>query len=277
MIQLIADSGATNTEWRVLDGSSVKAVRTEGVSPVQLKPARIKTIVSKEVLPVAGSDVERIWFYGAGVVGEMKDTLVEILQKIFPKAEVTVESDMLAACRALFGGGKGIACILGTGSNCCFWDGEAMTSTARAGGFILGDEGSGAYMGKRLLSDYVKDIVPNTLASEMLRRFNLSYEEIVAKVYHQEAPGRYLASFSPYIAERRNHPYMKNLIADSLEEFISRNVVRYDPKRYAVGFVGSVAEAYQDVISQMFRNAGFKLGPLCASPIEGLVKYHSGR
>lgn len=277
MIQLIADSGATSTEWRVLDGSSVKAVRTEGVSPVQIKPAKIKTIVSKEVLPLAGADVDKIWFYGAGVVGDMKDTLVEILQKVFPKAEVAVESDMLAACRALFGDGKGIACILGTGSNCCFWDGEAMTSTARAGGFILGDEGSGAYMGKRLLSDYVKDIVPNTLASEMLRRFNLSYEEIVAKVYHQEAPGRYLASFSPYIAERRNHPYMKNLIADSLEEFISRNVVRYDPKRYAVGFVGSVAEAYQDVISQMFRNAGFKLGPLCASPIEGLVKYHSER
>jgi len=277
MIQLIADSGATSTEWRVLDGSSVKAVRTEGVSPVQIKPAKIKTIVSKEVLPLAGADVDKIWFYGAGVVGDMKDTLVEILQKVFPKAEVAVESDMLAACRALFGSNAGIACILGTGSNCCFWDGQAITASGRGGGYVLGDEGSGSYMGKRLLSDYVKDLVPNSLANEMYRRFNLSYEEIVQKVYHEEAPGRYLASFSPYIAERRNHPYMKNLISESLEEFIFRNIVRFDPRRYQVGFVGSVAEAYQDVISQKFRNAGFKLGPLCAKPIEGLVRYHSGK
>ena len=275
MIQLIADSGATNTEWRVLDGSSVKAIRTEGVSPVQIGPAKIKTIVSKVVLPVAGADVDRIWFYGAGVVGEMKDTMVEILQKVFPKAEVAVESDLLAACRALFGSSAGIACILGTGSNCCFWDGKAISASSHAGGFILGDEGSGAYMGKRLLADYVKDLVPNSLANEMYRRFNLSYEEIVRRVYHEEAPGRYLASFSPYIAERRNHPYMKNLISESLEEFIFRNIVRFDPRRYQVGFVGSVAEAYQDVILQKFRNAGFKLGPLCTSPIEGLVKYHS--
>jgi len=277
MKQLIADSGASNTEWRLIDGGEVKSITTEGVSPVYAKPAQIKKILKKEVLPVAGTDVEKIWFYGAGVVGDLKDTLAACFAELFPSAEVAVESDMLAACRALFGDQAGIACILGTGSNCCFWDGKSMTATAHAGGFILGDEGSGAYMGKRLISDYIKGLLPDALVRELDKQYKLSYEEIVKKVYREEAPSRFLAGFSLFIAEHRNHPYMRTLIKESLEEFVSRNVMRYEPRRYQVGFVGSVAEAYQDVIYQIFRNAGFKLGPLCPKPIEGLVRYHSGK
>ncbi len=277
MIQLIADSGATNTEWRVLDGNEVKAFTTEGVSPVQIKPARIKTIINKQVLPAVGADVEQIWFYGAGVVGELKDSVVEILRKAFPKAQVTVESDMLAACRALFGDTPGIACILGTGSNCCYWDGKDIVSAGHGGGYILGDEGSGADMGKRFISDYIKGLVPDALAREFDKRYHLSYADIVGKVYREEAPGRFLAGFSPFIGEHRNHPYMKNLIMESLEAFFTRNVMQYDPSRIPVGFVGSIAEVYQSFIHQFFRNAGFKLGPLYGKPIEGLVKYHSAK
>lgn len=275
MIQLIADSGATNTEWRVLDGTSVKAVTTAGVSPVYLKPAAIKKILKKEVLPVAGAGVARIWFYGAGVVGELKDSLHECLSEVFPEAELEVESDMLAACRALFGDGCGIACILGTGSNCCYWDGKTMTTVAKAGGFILGDEGSGVYMGKKFISDYIKGLVPDALCREFDKRYHLSYADIVSKVYREESPGSFLASFSPFISEHRNHPYMKNLIMESLEAFFTRNVMHYNPSRTPVGFVGGVAEVYQDLIHQFFRNAGFKLGPLYGKPIDGLVKYHS--
>jgi N-acetylglucosamine kinase-like BadF-type ATPase len=275
MIQLIADSGASNTEWRVLDGAQVKAVTTVGISPVYLKPAQIKKILKKEVLPVAGEDVDKIWFYGAGVVGDLKDALTECLADSFPKAEMAVESDMLAACRALFGDGAGIACILGTGSNCCYWDGKNMSSAAKAGGFILGDEGSGAYMGKMFISDYIKGLVPAALCKEFDKRYHLTYADIVSKVYREEAPSRFLSSFSPFIAEHDNHPYMKNLIMDSIAAFFNRNVVHYDARRITVGFVGSVAEAYQSFIYQFCRNAGFKLGPLCGKPIEGLVKYHS--
>lgn len=275
MKQLIADSGATNTQWRVIGDGTVRSVATAGVSPVYLKPAAIKKIIKKEVLPVAGEDIGRIWFYGAGVVGDLKAVLAECFAECFPNAEVAVESDMLASCRALFGDGSGIACIIGTGSNCCFWDGEKMTSTAYAGGFILGDEASGAYMGKKLISDYIKGLVPEALRKEFDRRYNLSYPDIVQKVYREETPSKFLAGFSLFIAEHRNHPYMKNLIVESLQEFISRNVARYDPRRYSVGFVGSVAEVYQDLIKQIFRNAGFKLGPIYGSPIDGLVKYHS--
>lgn len=277
MIQLIADSGATNTEWRVIDGTSVKAFSTEGVSPVQIKPAKIKTIINKQVLPAAGADVEQIWFYGAGVVGALKDTIVEILGSAFPKAQVSVESDMLAACLALFGDTPGIACILGTGSNCCYWDGKKIASAGHAGGYILGDEGSGADMGKRFISDYIKELVPDALVREFDKRYHLSYADIVSKVYREEAPSRFLASFSTFIGEHQNHPYMKNLIMDSLQSFVSRNVVRYDPRRITVGFVGSVAEAYQSFIHQIFKTAGLKLGPLCPKPIEGLVRYHSGK
>ena len=277
MIQLIADSGATNTEWRVIDGPSVKAFSTEGVSPVQIKPAKIKTIIGKQVLPAAGADVEQIWFYGAGVVGTLKDTIVEILGSAFPKAQVSVESDMLAACRALFGDTPGIACILGTGSNCCFWDGKTIASAGHGGGYILGDEGSGADMGKRFISDYIKELVPDALVREFDKRYHLSYADIVSKVYREEAPSRFLASFSTFIGEHQNHPYMKNLIMESLQSFVTRNVVRYDPRRIPVGFVGSVAEAYQHFIHQIFKTAGLKLGPLCPKPIEGLVRYHSGK
>lgn len=277
MIQLIADSGATNTEWRVLDGNSVKAFSTEGVSPVQIKPAKIKTIINKQVLPAAGADVEQIWFYGAGVVGDLKDTMEEIFKQAFPKAAVSVESDMLAACRALFGDTPGIACILGTGSNCCYWDGKQIASTGHAGGYILGDEGSGANMGKRFISDYIKDLVPDALVREFDKRYHLTYADIVSKVYREEAPSRFLASFSTFIGEHQNHPYMKNLIMESLQNFVSRNVMRYEPRRNPVGFVGSVAEAYQHFIHQIFKTAGLKLGPLCPKPIEGLVRYHSGK
>ena len=277
MKQLIADSGASNTEWRVLDGVQVKAITTVGVSPVYLKPAQIKKILAKEVLPVAGEDVDRIWFYGAGVVGDLKDTLAACLAEAFPKAEIAVESDMLAACRALFGEGAGITCILGTGSNCCYWDGKNMTSVAKAGGFILGDEGSGAYMGKMFISDYIKGLVPAALCKEFDKRYHLTYADIVSKVYREDAPSKFLASFSLFISEFSNHPYMKNLIMESLEAFITRNVMHYDPRRTPVGFVGSVAEAYQGFIYQFFRNAGFKLGPLYGKPIDGLVKYHSGK
>lgn len=277
MIQLVADSGATKTEWRVLDGGAVKAVATVGVSPVYLKPAQIKKIIKKEVLPVAGADVEKIWFYGAGVVGELKDVLAECLAESFPKAEVTIESDMLGACRALFGDGSGIACILGTGSNCCFWDGKTMTATAKAGGFILGDEGSGAYMGKKLISDYIKGLVPDALCKAFDKQYHLTYPDIVQKVYREEAPSRFLASFSLFISEHQNHPYMKNLIMESLQDFVARNVMHYDPRRNAVGFVGSVAEAYQGFLHQILKTSGFKIGPLCPKPIEGLVRYHSGK
>lgn len=277
MKQLIADSGATKTEWRVLDGGSVKCIATAGISPVQLKPAQIKKILKQEVLPVAGADIDKIWLYGAGAVGELKDALEECLKSVFPASEIAIESDMLAACRALFGDEAGIACIMGTGSNCCFWDGKGMTAVAKGGGYILGDEGSGADMGKRFLSDYIKGLVPAALSKEFDRRFGLTYADIVAKVYRDEAPSRFLASFSPFIAEHRNHPYVKNLIMESLQQFIARNVMHYDPRRYKVGFVGSIAEVYQGLISQIFRNSGFKLGPSCKSPIEGLVKYHSGK
>ena len=277
MKQLIADSGATKTQWRVIGDGAIRSVATAGVSPVYLKPAQIKKILKKEVLPVAGEGVERIWFYGAGVVGDLKDVLAECFAECFPGAESAIESDMLAACRALFGDGSGIACIVGTGSNCCFWDGEKMTSSAFAGGFILGDEASGAYMGKRLISDYIKGLVPEALRKEFDRRYGLTYPEIVSKVYREESPSKFLAGFSLFISEHRNHPYMKNLITDSLQEFISRNVVRYDPRRYPVGFVGGVASAYQDLIQQMFRNAGFKLGPIYDGPIDGLVKYHCAK
>ncbi len=277
MIQLIAESGATNTSWRLIGDGAAKSLATKGLNPVQLSAEEIGKVLADEVAPFAGASVEKVWFYGAGAVGEGRKTLEESLAKTFPAAEIAVESDLLAACRALFGEKSGIACIIGTGSNCCFWDGTAITGVTRAGGYILGDEGSGANMGKMLLGDYVKGLLPAALEKELTRRYGLSYETIVQKVYRESGAGRYLASFSPFIAEHRNHPYIKALIEESLQAFVSRNVARYDARRYSVGFVGSVAEVYQDILGQIFRNAGFKLGPRMTSAIDALAEYHKSR
>ncbi len=274
MIQLIAESGATNTSWRLIGDGAIKSLATKGLNPMQLAPGEIHDILAAELVPFAGATVEKIWFYGAGAVGEGCKTLEEALAKAFPSAQISVESDLLAACRALFGDKPGIACIIGTGSNCCFWDGSAITAATRAGGYILGDEGSGANMGRMLLGDYVKGLIPAALEKELTKRYGLSYETIVQKVYRESAPARYLASFSPFIAEHRNHPYIKALIEESLQAFISRNVARYDARRHRVGFVGSVAVVYEDILSQIFRNAGFKLGPLMPSAIDALAQYH---
>ncbi|MBO4557668.1 MAG: ATPase [Bacteroidales bacterium] len=278
MKQLIADSGSTNTTWALLDGEQVTTLETVGANPLYVKPAQIKKIIQKEVLPFAGADVDKVWFYGAGVVSkESKADIKATLAEYFPGASVEVESDIVAACLALFGDKDGIACILGTGSNCTYWTGHGLGESVPAGGFILGDEGSGAYMGRKLLSDYIKNLLPDALAAEMDKQFHLTYPDIVSKVYREEAPSRFLASFSVFINEHRNHPYMKNLIVDSLEAFFLRNVDRFEPRQKRVGFVGSVAWAYQDFIYQICRNAGYRMGPLYASPIDGLVKYHGGK
>lgn len=274
MIQLIAESGATNTSWRLIGDGAPRSLSTKGLNPMQLGTEEIDKVIAEEVAPFAGASVDKIWFYGAGAVGEGCKMLEESLAKALPVAQISVESDLLAACRALFGDKPGIACVIGTGSNCCFWDGSAIIAATRAGGYILGDEGSGANMGKMLLGDYVKGLLPAALEKELTKRYGLSYETIVQKVYRESAPSRYLASFSPFIAEHRNHPYIKALIEESLQAFISRNVARYDARRYCVGFVGSVAKVYQDILNKIFRNAGFKLGPVMTSAIDALAEYH---
>ncbi|MCR5710574.1 MAG: ATPase [Bacteroidales bacterium] len=275
-MQLIADSGSTKVSWRAIcDDGSVKAVETVGINPVFMDDAVIETILTENLVPVIGDKVDRIWFYGAGVVGgEPSAKLERCFGKVFPGSECEAVSDVLAAARALCGHKPGIACILGTGSNSCFYDGEGIAQNVRAGGFILGDEASGAYLGKRLISDFIKGLLPAPIEKEFVKRYDLDYPKIVQKVYREEMPSRFLASFSPFISEFKNHPHIANLLKSSFEEFLRRNIIHYDYRKYPVNFVGSIAFYYKDILEKAVGAAGMRMGIVLQGPIDGLVAYH---
>ena len=275
-MQLIADSGSTKVSWRAIcDDGSVKAIETVGINPVFMEDADIEKILNEELVPVIGSKVDQIFFYGAGIVGgEISAKLERCCGRVFPGSTCEAASDVLAAARALCGHKPGIACILGTGSNSCFYDGEGIAQNVRAGGFILGDEASGAYLGKRLISDFIKGLLPAPIENEFNKRYGLDYLAIVQKVYREPMPSRFLASFSPFIAEFKNHPHMANLLKSSFEEFLRRNIVHYDYRKYPVNFVGSVAFYYKDILEKAVNAAGMRMGIILKAPIDGLVEYH---
>ena len=277
-MQLIADSGSTKVDWRAIkDDGSIVEISTEGINPVFITPEEIVKILSQKLLPVIGPGVKNVYFYGAGVVSpQLIATLSESFKKVFPESETFAASDVLAAARALCGHNPGIACIMGTGSNSCFYDGENIAKNVRAGGFILGDEASGGVLGKKLISDFIKGLLPAHIQAEFDKRYDLDYMKVVEKVYKQPMPSRFLASFAPFINEFITDPYMENLVNTSFDEFFKRNISQYDYKNHTVNFVGSIAFYFKDKLVAAAERNGMKVGRVLKTPIEGLVEYHKG-
>ena len=277
-MQLIADSGSTKVDWRAIkDDGSIIEISTEGINPVFITPEEIVKILSEKLLPVIGPDVENVYFYGAGVVSpQLIAILSDSFKKVFPKSETFAASDVLAAARALCGHNPGIACIMGTGSNSCFYDGENIAKNVRAGGFILGDEASGGVLGKKLISDFIKGLLPAHIEAEFNKRYDLDYMKVVEKVYKQPMPSRFLASFAPFINEFIADPYMENLVSTSFDEFFKRNLSQYDYKNHTVNFVGSIAFYFKEKLVAAAQRNGMKVGRVLKTPIEGLVEYHKG-
>lgn len=275
-MQLIADSGSTKVDWRAIkeDGSVIE-ISTEGINPVFQTREQILDIFNTKLVPVLGNGVKEIYFYGAGVVSpEVCGALSGYFKEVFPESECFAASDVLAAARALCGHKPGIACILGTGSNSCMYDGKDIVKNVRAGGFILGDEASGGYLGKRLISDFIKGLLPKEIEDVFVERYGLDYMAIVQKVYRESLPSRFLASFSPFLNEFKEHPYIHNLLRSSFYEFFKRNIVHYDYQNNEVNFVGSIAYYYRPIIEESAAAQGMKVGKIIKSPIDGLVEYH---
>lgn len=275
-MQLIADSGSTKVDWRAIkeDGSVIE-ISTEGINPVFQTREQILDIFNTKLVPVLGNGVKEIYFYGAGVVSpEVCGALSGYFKEVFPESECFAASDVLAAARALCGHKPGIACILGTGSNSCMYDGKEIVKNVRAGGFILGDEASGGYLGKRLISDFIKGLLPKEIEDVFVERYGLDYMAIVQKVYRESLPSRFLASFSPFLNEFKEHPYIHNLLRSSFDEFFKRNIVHYDYQNNEVNFVGSIAYYYRPIIEESAAAQGMKVGKIIKSPIDGLVEYH---
>lgn len=275
-MQLIADSGSTKVDWRAIkeDGSVIE-ISTEGINPVFQTREQILDIFNTKLVPVLGNGVKEIYFYGAGVVSpEVCGALSGYFKEVFPESVCHAASDVLAAARALCGHKPGIACILGTGSNSCMYDGKDIVKNVRAGGFILGDEASGGYLGKRLISDFIKGLLPKEIEDVFVERYGLDYMAIVQKVYRESLPSRFLASFSPFLNEFKEHPYIHNLLRSSFDEFFKRNIVHYDYQNNDVNFVGSIAYYYSPIIKESAAAQGMRVGKIIKSPIDGLVEYH---
>ena len=275
-MRLIADSGSTKVDWRaILEDGTVKSISTEGINPVFQTKDYIVDIFKTKLLPELGPDVKEIFFYGACILSaELSQTLSDAFWQVFPQSVCYAASDILAAARALCVREAGIACILGTGGNTSFYDGNEIVKGVKAGGFILGDEASGGVLGKKLVSDFIKGLLPKEIEEEFVKRYDLDYPKIVAKVYKEPLPSRFLASFSPFINEFRSHPHIDNLLRTSFSEFFTRNIFSYDYKNYSVNLVGSVAYYYQDILKEVAEKRGVTIGKILKTPIEGLIEYH---
>ncbi|GHT33618.1 ATPase [Bacteroidia bacterium] len=275
---LIADSGSTKTAWKFINNrknaDEMGIFYTEGINPFYQNSAEIVVSLRHCGLDTqACNDVTNIFFYGAGChFPDKKETVRQALQQFFPTAEIEINNDLLAACRALFGKEAGIACILGTGSNSCFYDGEKIAANVSPLGYILGDEGSGAVLGKWLVADMLKNQLPETLKNKFLAQYETSTADILDNVYKRPFPNRYLAKFAQFIGENRNEEAIYNLVYRSFRSFFERNVMQYE--RYPVAFTGSVAFYFRDILEKVADDLGLNISKIEQSPMEGLCAFH---
>ena len=274
---IIADSGSTKTDWCAIENKSVLCrIQTKGINPFFQQEEEICEELSSSLLPLLPEkEVNAIYFYGAGCTPEKAPVIVRaISQVITVQGEIQVNSDMLAAARSLCGRQPGIACILGTGSNSCYYDGEKIEKNISPLGFILGDEGSGAVLGKLLVGDLLKNQLPQDLKEAFLQQFGLTPPEIIDRVYRQPFPNRFLAGLAPFLAQHMDNPALYNLVLDSFKSFLQRNVMQYDSTRHTVHFIGSIAFYFQEVLRKAAQETGIQLGIIEKSPMKGLIEYH---
>ena len=277
MATLISDCGATKGEWHLTDGKKTKTIVTQGISPYFLDNSQITELLLKELKPkTKNTEVTEVFYYGTGCANPANAKSVKkALQKVFPGAKVEVNHDLVAAARALCGREKGIACILGTGSNSCYYDGKKIVKNSPGLGYVLGDEGSGAYLGKKVIQYYLYE----TFDEELRARFDAAYvtntSEILENVYKKPLPNRYLATFAKFLAENRGHYMIENIIEDGLNDFFFNHLCKYrETWTLPVSFAGSVAFGFKDVLEQLCNSYEFELGNVIKNPMQGLVAYH---
>jgi N-acetylglucosamine kinase-like BadF-type ATPase len=236
----------------------------------------IKELINNNLCPsLIQYSIRKIYFYGAGCAfPEKKKILKNVLLYSFPQAEVFIDSDLLAASRALFGTGRGIACILGTGSNSCFYNGKEIEKNVSPLGFILGDEGSGAVLGRKFISDCLKNQLPVSLREKFFSQYGISPSEVMDKVYKQPFPNRYLASLSPFLLENIEEGSIYQIVRESFAEFFERNIKQYSIIDEKLGFIGSVAYYFRDILKEVAEDMGYQIDKIHKSPMEGLLQFH---
>lgn len=270
--KLFIDAGSTKMEWVMMEGERLThRFVTSGYNPNYAPIEKLEEILFKE-LPVDLDTPDDIAYYGTGCGSEANCVLVHgLLKKRFPEAEIFVSHDMMGAAVALFGAGRGIACILGTGANSCLYDGGVIVDKGVSLGYLVGDEGSGCYIGRKLVRAYYYGWMPHDLQALFEAKYELDLKAFIDKVYHQPEASKYLAGFTRFAGEHQDHPFVRQLVKDCLDEFIEVFVMRYrDCRMLPIGFVGSVAFHFQDILRDCLASHGLRLGKVLVSPLDGL-------
>lgn len=277
---LIADSGGSKTDWRLVKkNGEVDQTSSPGFNPYYQPIEDLKSIVKNVLVSKVPADeqVTEIYFYGAGVSSEKNQiTIKQAFLEFFPQAQIEIGWDLLAAARALCGNEPGIACIMGTGSNSCLYDGKNIIDNVANLGWILADEGSGANIGRKFLVDYLRKKLPDTLAQQFHARFPYTREEFLEKVYQEEKPSAFLASFAKFIFQHLKEPYCYQLIYSSFAEFYENNVMKYENyQNLKVHFTGSISFYFSDILRQVANDKGITVKNILEGPIAGLTLYHT--
>lgn len=275
---LIADAGSTKTEWALLGNSKPRLMVTAGISPYFLNNEQIAQLVIRELIPsLKNQTIDEVYFYGTGCLNPVNNKIVlGALKKVFKTAKIKVTNDVDGAAIGLLGKDKGIACILGTGSSSCFYDGKKIKKNNPGLGYALGDEGSGAYLGKKVLQYYLY----NTFDEDLRARFDAAYvttkAEILDNVYKKPLPNRYLASFTRFLADNRGHYMVENIIEDGLNDFFFTHLCKFSEAwKFPISFVGGVSFGFKDVIKDLCSSYNFELGRILQKPMKGLIEFHS--
>ena len=275
---LIADSGSTKTDWILTTAeNSILEVETMGINPVRDSQDAIFDIISNSLVPQIPQEyhIRHIHFYGAGCLAPYKNNVEDILTRTFTATEeIQVESDLLGAARALCGNKAGIACILGTGSNSCLYNGKEIISNTSPLGYILGDEGSGAFLGKTLVGNVLKKIFRPQLQELFLNRFQLTAPIIINKVYREPMPNRFLASLVPFLSEHRQDTEIHHMLIWAFRQFFTRNVIAYGHPEMEINMVGSIAFYFEKEITEAAAKEGLKIGKILQKPAQDLADFH---
>ena len=274
---LIADSGSTKTDWLYIapDGTRTE-LHTDGINPARDTREYIYNVIYHQLLTQLSQtlELEAVYFYGAGCIRPFSQTVQSVISELLPKCSVEVESDLLGAARALCAHEPGIACILGTGSNSCLYDGKNIVMQTPPLGYILGDEGSGAMLGKTLLNGLFKGLLPESLMQDFTDTFNMTLSDIIQRVYRGPAANTFLASLVPFIAKHHALPAIHTMLVDALRLFIVRNIAIYRHKELPIHCVGGVAHQFAEELREAVASEGMIIGHILRRPIEALVQYH---
>ena len=281
---LIADSGSTKTDWMLRGETATRQFHTQGINPIHQSDEQILDILRGELLPqlISLNQLSAIKFYGSGVRPDQEARMERLLREVFqlhsshpspltPHPQIEAHSDLLGAARALCGDSEGLACILGTGANSCLYDGEKIVANTPPLGYILGDEGSGAVLGKRFLNALYKGQLSNETKSDFEAEMRMTLTEVIERVYRQSLPNRWLASLSPFIHSRLDDPAVEALVVDNFSDFIARNIEPYHRRDLPLQAVGSIAFYYRDQLSQAANKVGYAVGKILRSPLDGML------